>query len=255
MAETEASKALDAPPTPARKPARARSGRWRAQGSAIATIAVVSGMFATAALPAYAFLERQAPGTVRVSEARTQTFEVNAAASVSSLARDAFSATTPEELAAQRAEAARLEAAASSSYVFRVPVSNHQGDDYPWAGMVGALSPLRYYYGECVDFVAWRLNRDAGVTSAPWLWHWGNMTPGGGSASQWQSAWYNNGWPVSGTPVVGAVADTGGNHVAYVSAVYGDGTVLLEEYNYGTDHAYGQRVIPAGAATYLYPPG
>jgi surface antigen len=250
---------LDALADPARKPAWARAnGRAnvRARGSALATIAVVSALFATAALPAYAFLEREAPGTVRVSEARTQNFEVAASADVASFARDAFSATTPEELAAQRAEAARLSAASSgSSYSFRVPVSNHQGDDYPWAGMVGGLSPLRYYYGECVDFVAWRLNRDAGSTSAPWAWTWGNMTPGGGSANQWQSAWYNNGWPVSGTPVVGAVADTGGNHVAYVSAVYGDGTVLLEEYNYGTDHAYSQRVISAGSATYLYPPG
>ena len=81
------------------------------------------------------------------------------------------------------------------------------------------------------------------------------MTPGGGSANQWTDAWYAHGWPVSGTPIAGAVAVTGYMHVAYVKEVYGDGTVLVEEYNYGNYHSYGTRVISAGSATYLYPPG
>lgn len=236
------------PSRPARIP---RLDRLRAQGGALGTMLVVTGLFATAALPAYAVMEqRSEPVAPIVAQGPTQSFGVSAAATVATAVRDAFSATTHEELAEQRRQAAIV-----AGYSYRVPVSNHQGDDYPWAGLAGSLSPLRYYYGECVDFVAWRLNRDAGVTGAPWAYTWGNLTPGGGSAFQWQSAWRNNGWPISSTPIVGAVADTGGNHVAYVSAVYGNGTVLLEEYNYGTDHAYGQRVISAGAATYLYPPG
>src|SRR4051812_20162027 len=42
-------------------------------------------------------------------------------------------------------------------------------DDYPWPkGTVNSISPLGYGYRECVDFVAWRMNRDHGTTSNPW---------------------------------------------------------------------------------------
>ena len=62
--------------------------------------------------------------------------------------------------------------------------------------------------------------------------------------------------PVSSVPVNGAVAwFPGGHHVAYVSGILPDGSVALEEYNYAVDHGYGQRVIPANGAVYLYPPG
>src|SRR5690606_6524271 len=51
------------------------------------------------------------------------------------------------------------------------------GDDYPWAtelGMAqgGGLSPLNYFVRQCTDFVAWRLNRDAGSTHAPFKYTW-----------------------------------------------------------------------------------
>lgn len=36
-----------------------------------------------------------------------------------------------------------------------------------------------------------------------------------------------------------------GNHVAYVQSVNSDGTVSLEEYNWGNDHSYHTRTIPA----------
>ena len=221
--------------------------------SVLLTMAAVGGMFACVALPAYAVnpVETTPTGPL-ASSIGAQSVAVSADAVPESTTRDAFTATTQEELdAAKAAEQAAAELAAS--YVYRDPGPRQAGDDYPWAGMEG-LSPLRYYYGECVDFVAWRLNRDAGYTSAPFRWDWGNLTPGGGSASSWTDAWYSHGWPVSGTPVAGAVAVTGYNHVAYVKEVLGDGSVLLEEYNYGNYHSYSQRVISAGDATYLYPP-
>jgi len=220
--------------------------------SVLLTMAAVGGMFAVVALPAYAVnpVETTVTGPL-ASTIGAQSVEVSADAVSASSARDAFSATTPEELAAANLAAAQA-AELAATYVYRDPGPRQAGDDYPWAGMEG-LSPLRYYYGECVDFVAWRLNRDAGYTG-PFKWDWGSMTPGGGSASSWTDAWYAHGWPVSGTPVAGAVAVTGYNHVAYVKEVLGDGTVLLEEYNYGNYHSYSQRVISAGAATYLYPP-
>lgn len=217
--------------------------------SVLVTMTAVGGLFACVALPAYAVSPAET-GNNRPLAATigAQSVAVSSDAQVAATSRDAFSATTPEELAAAKA-AATL----ASSYVYRDPGPRQAGDDYPWAGMEG-LSPLRYYYGECVDFVAWRLNRDAGYTSAPFKWDWSSLTPGGGSASSWTDAWYQHGWPVSSTPIAGAVAVTGYNHVAYVKAVLGDGTVLIEEYNYGNYHAYGQRVISADSATYLYPP-
>ena len=218
--------------------------------SVLVTMAAVGGLFACVALPAYAVNPVESANTGPLaSTIGAQSVAVSADAKVVPASRDAFTATTPEELAAASA-AATL----AASYVYRDPGPRQAGDDYPWAGQEG-LSPLRYYYGECVDFVAWRLNRDAGYTSAPFKWDWSTLTPGGGSASSWTDAWYSHGWPVSSTPIAGAVAVTGYNHVAYVKEVLGDGSVLLEEYNYGNYHSYSQRVISAGSAAYLYPPG
>jgi surface antigen len=222
----------------------------------------VGGMFGVMGLPAYAMNPTEASTSTDVSSLPSQS--VVASASVmdaAASARDGFTATTPEELAAQKiateqaAAAAAASAALLTSYVYSDPGPRVAGDDYPFAGMGTGLSALGYYMGECTDFVAWRLNRDAGSTGAPWAWTWGDMTPGGGNASSWTSAWNNKGWPVSGTPVAGAVAVTEYMHVAYVKEVLGDGSVLIEEYNYGNYHQYGSRVIAAGSATYLYPPG
>lgn len=142
----------------------------------------------------------------------------------------------------------------------------HQaGDDYPWPNNLpraqgGGLSPLRYYYRECVDFVAWRLNRDAGVTTAPWKYTWANLTPLGGDAKDWKQNWISHGWAVSSTPIPGAVAwwhtsGSGLGHVAYVQAVNNNDTVTLEEYNWDRKHHYSTRTIKVGAAdAYLYPP-
>jgi len=140
--------------------------------------------------------------------------------------------------------------------------SRTAGDDYPWANETpdSGVSPLGYYYGECVDFVAWRLNRDAGVVHAPWLYTWSNLTPLGGNAIQWKADWKHNGWQTSSVPEAGAVAWWGTEagplgHVAYVQAVNPDGTVTIEEYNWGGTHKYDKRVVAASSVgLYLYPP-
>ncbi len=140
-----------------------------------------------------------------------------------------------------------------------------QGDDYPWPNAPtkadgGGLSPLGYYYRECVDFVAWRLNRDAGITTAPWKYTWSRLTPLGGDAKDWEKNWISHGWTVSQTPVPGSVAwwhtsNSGLGHVAYVQAVNSNGTVTLEEYNWASNHLYSTRTIPAGVTdAFLYPP-
>lgn len=135
------------------------------------------------------------------------------------------------------------------------------GNDYPWqSSPIGTLSPLGYDYRECVDFVAYRLNRDAGAGHAPWKYTWSNLTPLGGNAAQWKTSWQAHGWEVSHTPVAGSVAWWGRGragslgHVAYVQAVNSTGTVALEEYNWN-DNAYSTRTVPASSVgDFLYPP-
>ena len=148
-------------------------------------------------------------------------------------------------------------------------VTPADGDnDYPWHDLGRKymcddtsqclLDPLGYYVGECVSFVGWRLNRDAGVSAPPFAFRgWGN-------AYQWLRVWQDNGWKTSHVPVPGAVAywaagtgQSGVNgHVAYVKAISViNDQVLLEEYNYGPRHTYHQRWVPASSVgMFLYPP-
>lgn len=223
--------------------------------STLATMAVVGGMFAVAGLPAYAFSEPEIVAAA-VSDVGAQSVVVSSSVNALVPVRDGFRATTPEQLAEASANA--LRAAAQAAYL--ASGAREAGDDYPWPYELtddqgGGLSPLNYYYRECVDFVAWRLNRDAGYYSAPFKWVWSNLTPLGGNGGQWMYNWQAKGWPVSKTPVAGAVAYTGGNHIAYVKSVNADGTVTLEEYNY-IPGMYGQRTIPASSVVaFLYPPG
>ena len=212
---------------------------------------VVGGLLGVAGLPAYATTTGPPP-VAGVPTAGEQAVRVSSAVSSPTPGRDGFTATTPEQLAQQQADAAR--ASAVSAYL--ESGARQAGDDYPWPTSGGGLSPLGYYYGECVDFVAWRLNRDAGASSAPYKWVWASLTPTGGSGGQWLYAWQASGWPVSNTPIPGSVAVTGYNHVAYVKQVNDDGTVTVEEYNYSGYHRYGQRIISDASVTaFLYPPG
>lgn len=181
---------------------------------------------------------------VDTREGQTLASNVTAAPEVS---RSAFTAETHAQVAARRAATARAGA-------YSTVQPKQEGDDYPWRTSGGGLSALGYVTRQCTDFVAWRLNRDAGAYG-PWKYVWANMTPNGGSASRWASAWNQHGWQTSNTPVPGAVAWFNGNHVAYVKAVNGDGSVFLEEYNWGGDASYHTRTIAASSvALFLYPP-
>lgn len=246
-----------------------RSVRRNGPARVFATVLVVPAIVGTVALPAYAFMPGGdafgASSAFSLSRAQAQDVDVSTLASGAPLSADAYSVTTKADIEqaridaeeAQRATwAAELASRGSGSYA--IYTVKAEGDDYPWWDQVpddygGGLSPLRYYYRECVDFVAWRLNRDAGVTSAPWKWDWGNLASG--SAYAWADEWASNGWPTSSEPVIGAVAWFPYNHVAYVQSINGDGTVNIEEYNQNSDHSYHRRTIPAGSALYLYPPG
>ena len=227
------------------------------KGSGLLTVLAVVGLFGSVALPAAALAPKVGEDTTVVA-ATTGDAALSVSKEVASVTADRgqFSATTATDLRSQRSTALK-----SKNYeAYFLSGAREAGDDYPWFSELsnnqgGQLSPLNYFYRECVDFVAWRLNRDAGSTSAPFKFVWSDLTPSGGNASQWKSAWKNHGWPTSTVPIVGSVAYFTGNHVSYVKAVNADGTVLLEEYNYASDHLYGQRTIPASdVELFLYPP-
>jgi surface antigen len=219
---------------------------------------LVGGLFATLTLPAYADNNAPTAQVLAAHSARVDAQSVSVDASVTTTAdkRDSYGATSATDLRALYADAIRQQ----NMQAYLNSGAKALGDDYPWpdqltVGQGGGLSPLHYFYRECVDFVAWRLNRDAGSTHAPFRWDWSSLTPSGGDASQWKYAWQAHGWATGATPKVGAVAwFPGGNHVAYVSGLLGDGSVLIEEYNGMGTHVYGQRIILASDAYYLYAP-
>lgn len=219
----------------------------------VGTVILIPGFLLASSIPALAAgvtpfgddtkLNLAAPAAI---QAEGQSVDAAGAAAVA-ITRNAFTAETHAQIAARKAANARAGA-------YSVVKPQQAGDDYPWRTSAGGLSPLRYVTRQCVDFVAWRINRDHGTTG-PFAYTWSNMTPGGGSAYAWARAWNNNGWQTSTIPVTGAVAWFTGNHVAYVKSVNGDGTVDLEEYNWGGDASYHTRTIAASSvALFLYPP-
>ncbi|WP_341954075.1 CHAP domain-containing protein [Salinibacterium sp. TMP30] len=245
-----------AKPSAVASPKRARRNPMRA----MASLAVIGGLVAVVGLPAYGqgsvlSDEGSVVASAAVADASTvsaQSVTVSADLALPELERDQFEATSPEDLALIRQQSA----IASANALYAASGARELGDDYPWATAGYDLSPLNYYYRQCTDFVAWRLNRDVGSFSAPFRWAWADLTPNGGNASQWKAAWDAHGWTVSATPVVGSVAWFGwDNHVAYVKAINADGSVLLEEYNY-VNRVYGQRILAAAdVEAFLYPPG
>ena len=223
---------------------------------ALATMGIVGGLFAVAGLPAYAMTTTSSTAAIRADAVDSQSIVVSADALVASATRDGYRATSTAELA----EMSKDEIRAQNNADYPLSGARQLGDDYPWfyelSEYQGAsLSPLNYYYRQCTDFVAWRLNRDADWFEAPFKWVWSTLTPTGGNASQWEYAWEQHNWTVSKTPIVGSVAWFGwSNHVAYVKSVNADGTITVEEYNY-VPNVYGQRTIPVSSVeSFLYPP-
>lgn len=126
---------------------------------------------------------------------------------------------------------------------------------YPWANVgypcwsAGCGDPWQLYYRECVSYVAWRLsNQGYGVTGFS----------GQGHAYQWPSTTYN--WRYLANPIIvnqssspakgnAAVFPAGVNgaawtgHVMYVEEVYGNGAILVSEYNWDGRGTYSQREL------------
>ncbi len=226
-------------------PPRGPAGRKRQNPiKVLFVLLVISGFVMGIAFPAVASSANPLQAGTATAKG-SQSVKISASIETSKVSRDTVSATTEAELRTEQINA---------QYLADVSRVRQPGDDYPWRDAGYSLSPLGYNYRQCVDFVAWRLNRDQGVTSAPWKWVWSNLTPSGGNASQWEKAWIAHGWVTSATPIVGSVAWFVGNHVAYVHAVSGD-NVVIEEYNGTSSRSYAMRTIPiSSVGRFLYPP-
>lgn len=133
-------------------------------------------------------------------------------------------------------------------------------DDYPYPNAPqDAFSPFRYSYRDCTDFAAWRINRDLGDTSAPWMYTWGQLRLTNGDAIGWKHDWELHGWEVSSSPRAGMLGWFGSKagaagHVCYIQAVSGSGRVTIEEYNWQPYHqAYNKNLRQQSPGDAFYP--
>lgn len=98
------------------------------------------------------------------------------------------------------------------------------------------------YTRECVSYTAWKV-----YESGRDMPNWG----GYGNANQWDDNARRMGIPVDTTPVKGDVAISNAGrygHSLYVEHVYGDGSILVSDYNQQFDGVYRRYTITA--ATY-----
>jgi surface antigen len=145
-----------------------------------------------------------------------------------------------------------------------VSPASASGDDYPYrADRVNRADRWGFTTRQCVSFAAWRLaQRHHPISNAS----------GWGSAYRWDNVAHARGVTITGRPKVGAIAQwnayersayyspTGGvgsfraggyGHVAYVSGVYGDGSVRVEQYNVAGTRTYSAMRVKAPRYLYL----
>lgn len=97
----------------------------------------------------------------------------------------------------------------------------------------------------------------AGNTYAPGYctWYAKNRRPDlpnrMGNASSWVSSAAAAGFGTGNTPEVGAIGQQG-NHVVYVEAVHGNGTVTVSEMNYSGLYVVSSRTVAASNFMYIY---
>lgn len=107
---------------------------------------------------------------------------------------------------------------AAGTYI-TMPINN---DDYDHQGH-------GFIANECTAFCSWRIidrhkipfGNDYNLSSGKW-----------GNASNWGIAAKNAGIEVNSTPAVGSIAWWRSGHVAWVSEVFSNGDITIEEYNY-----------------------
>lgn len=124
----------------------------------------------------------------------------------------------------------------------------------PW-GAWGCNYPLDHsidswgmYNRECVSYTAYKV-----AASGRHMPYWG----GRGNANQWDNNAIKAGIPVDRNPRVGDVAVSNAGyygHTMYVEHVYGDGRILISQYNGGWDGTYSEAVISTGNLVFIHFP-
>jgi surface antigen len=134
-------------------------------------------------------------------------------------------------------------------------------DGYPWASdTTQASDPWGFTKRQCVSYAAWRLAQ-AGRPLDNATQHWGSAldwddtarrlgrrvssTPTVGAVAQWNAGERSSYWsPGASSPDGRYVAGPAG-HVAWVVQVYGDGSVLVAQYNGMGDRAFSTMHVTA----------
>lgn len=124
-----------------------------------------------------------------------------------------------------------------------IPKGVPGGGGYPgiwaFAPMDSIIDSWGMYNRECVSYTAWKV-----ADSGRYMPYWG----GRGNAKQWDDNARAEGIPVSNKPRAGDVAISNAGiygHTMYVEAVYGDGSILVSDYNQQWDGNYRIYVISA----------
>lgn len=132
----------------------------------------------------------------------------------------------------QLAENARL----SGGVIGGRPCDAGNGDTYPskWCSIPrdAVIDNWGMYNRECVSYTAWKV-----YESGRFMPYWG----GRGNANQWDDNARSAGIPVDTSPRPGDVAISNAGiwgHSMYVENVYGDGSILVSDYNQQLDGAY-----------------
>ncbi|MDO7869408.1 CHAP domain-containing protein [Nocardioides jiangxiensis] len=117
-------------------------------------------------------------------------------------------------------------------------------NNYPYKGATSGVDPWNFYKGQCTSWAAWAVRDRLGVAFSNSYkgQHWGN-------ANHWDDAARAAGIPVYSTPRAGDVAVRNSGtygHVAFVRAVYSDGSFVIEEYNHVSPNTYSTRRTTRG---------
>lgn len=145
--------------------------------------------------------------------------------------------------AEQAAENARLFASSGSHLI---PAGSAGADTYPaqWrnAPQDTLIDSWGMYNRECVSYTAWKV-----YASGHHMPYWGGV----GNANQWDDNARAAGIPVNSNPrgsAVVAIKNSGPfGHAMWVEHVYGDGSILVSQYNASLNGTFSEAYISAGA--------
>lgn len=158
-------------------------------------------------------------------------------------------------------ELRRQQAIANQRFIGQAGAGVNCGGGYPgsaqspWGGSWGCnyamdnnVDTWGMYNRQCVSYTAFKV-----AESGRNMPKWGLMYEA--NAKNWDDLAISAGIPVDQNPREGDVAVSNGGyygHVMYVEHVYGDGTILISQYNAGWDGRYSEARISAAGLNYIH---